>query len=190
MSHIIYTDFVVVGSGIAGLWFSYKVLNHGQVFVLTKKENTESNTNYAQGGIAAALGPDDSPEIHYQDTLKNGQGLARPEIVRMVCDMGPRLVNELYEVGINFSTYYNSKGVKRFDLGKEGGHSRARIVHAKDYTGREIENGLIRILKERCSFFEHFLVFDLLTNKDDCCIGVKAVDTKTGEIYHFYSKVT
>ncbi|MCS7259119.1 MAG: FAD-binding protein, partial [candidate division WOR-3 bacterium] len=140
--------------------------------------------------MAAALGPDDSPEIHYQDTLKNGQGLARPEIVRMVCDMGPRLVNELYEVGINFSTYYNSKGVKRFDLGKEGGHSRARIVHAKDYTGREIENGLIRILKERCSFFEHFLVFDLLTNKDDCCIGVKAVDTKTGEIYHFYSKVT
>ncbi|MEO0072722.1 MAG: L-aspartate oxidase [candidate division WOR-3 bacterium] len=188
MSNTIITDFIVVGSGIAGLWFSYRVLNSGQVCILTKKENTESNTNYAQGGIAAALGIDDTPEIHYQDTLKNGQGLARPEIVRMVCEMGPRLVNELYEVGINFSTYYNSKGIKRFDLGKEGGHSRARIVHAKDYTGREIETGLIRLLKERCVFYEHFLVFDLIIDKTNRCIGVEAVDTKTGKVYCFLGK--
>ncbi len=189
MNNLIKTDFLVVGSGIAGLWFAYKMSEYGHVIVLTKKEDTESNTNYAQGGIAAALGEDDFPEIHFRDTLKSGQGLAKPEIVRMVCDTAPQLVQELYETGIKFTTYYNSSGKKHFDLGKEGGHSRARIVHAQDYTGREIENGLIRVLKDRCQFYEHHLAYNLILNAKGQCYGVSAIDTKTGHFRNFIAKV-
>ncbi|MCX7785530.1 MAG: L-aspartate oxidase [candidate division WOR-3 bacterium] len=188
-NNLIKTDFLVIGSGIAGLWFAYKASDYGQVIVLTKKEDTESNTNYAQGGIAAAFGEDDSPETHFRDTLKSGQGLAKPEIVRMVCEEGPKLVQELYEVGIQFTTYYNSSGRKHFDLGKEGGHSRARIVHAQDYTGREIENGLLKVLKEKCQFYEHHLAYDLILNEQQHCIGTWAIDTKSGQFRTFIAKV-
>ncbi|MEO0084093.1 MAG: L-aspartate oxidase [candidate division WOR-3 bacterium] len=183
------TDFLIIGSGIAGLWFAYKVSPYGKVDIITKKEDTESNTNYAQGGIAAAFGEDDSPETHIKDTIKNGQGLAKPEIVRMVCNEGPKLVQELYETGIQFTTYYNSFGKKHFDLGKEGGHSRARIVHAQDYTGREIENGLLKAVKEKCRFFEHHLVYDLIFDKNGNCCGAIAIDTKTGEQRYFTAKI-
>jgi len=86
ISNNIKTDFLIVGSGIAGLWFAHKVSEFGKVCILTKKEDTESNTNYAQGGIAAAFGIDDDPEIHIQDTIRVSKGLAKPEIVRMVCE--------------------------------------------------------------------------------------------------------
>lgn len=181
------TDFLVVGSGIAGLWFAHKASENGRVCILTKKEDTESNTNYAQGGIAAAFGEDDSSETHYKDTLKSGRGLAKEEIVRMVCFEGPKLVQELYETGIKFTTYYNSAGIKHFDLGKEGGHTRARIVHAQDYTGREIEKGLLHVLKDKCRFFEHYLVFDLILNENNQCVGAEAIDTKTGDLYNFFA---
>jgi L-aspartate oxidase len=189
MTHIIYSDYLVVGSGIAGLWFAYRVHKKGKTIILTKKEATESNTTYAQGGIAAAVGNDDSTEFHYQDTLKNGHGLSRPEIVRLVCETGPKLVNELYQLGINFATCSNSSGQKQYDLGKEGGHSRARIVHAKDYTGKEIEYGLLRLVKNSCEIYEYFLVFDLVITNGKCQ-GVKAIDTRTGEAYYFLGKVT
>jgi len=181
------TDFLVVGSGIAGLWFAHKASENGRVCILTKKEDTESNTNYAQGGIAAAFGEDDSSETHYKDTLKSGRGLAKEEIVRMVCDEGPKLVQELYETGIKFTTYYNSAGIKHFDLGKEGGHTRARIVHAQDYTGREIEKGLLHALKDKCRFFEHYLVFNLILTENNQCVGAEAIDTKTGDLYNFFA---
>lgn len=184
------TDFLVVGSGIAGLWFAHKVSKFGHVCILTKKEDTESNTNYAQGGIAASLGTDDSPEIHIQDTIRAGQGLAKQEIVRMVCEQGPKLVQELYETGIKFTTYHNSSGILHFDLGKEGGHSRARIIHAKDFTGREIEQGLINTLKDKCTFLEHNLVFNLILSEQKQCIGIQAIDTKTGVQRTFFAKVT
>ncbi|MBS4015985.1 MAG: L-aspartate oxidase [Candidatus Latescibacteria bacterium] len=187
MPQKINTDFLVVGSGIAGLWFAHKVSSLGQVVILTKKEDTESNTNYAQGGIAASFGEDDSPETHYKDTLKSSKGLAKQEIVQMVCDEGPKLVQELYNTGIQFTTYYNSTGVKHFDLGKEGGHTRARIVHAQDFTGREIENGLLKALKNKCQFYEHYLVFNLILDQNKTCIGAKVIDTKTGNIYHFFA---
>ncbi|MEO0117259.1 MAG: FAD-binding protein, partial [candidate division WOR-3 bacterium] len=143
------TDFLVIGSGLAGLWFTYKVKDFGKVILVTKKDSAESNTNYAQGGIAAALGEDDSPEIHFQDTMKAGEGLAKEEIVRMVVETGPELVKELFSLGVDFSTYYNSYGKLRFDLGREGGHSRRRIVHARDYTGMAIEETLLSLLKEK-----------------------------------------
>jgi L-aspartate oxidase len=143
------TDALVIGSGIAGLWFAYKIADFYEVILITKKESSESNTNYAQGGIAAAIGEDDAPFIHYEDTIKAGEGLAKEEIVKIVCEEGPRLVYELYNLGVEFSTYYNSFGKLRFDLGKEGGHSRRRIVHAKDYTGYAIEKTLIKKVKEK-----------------------------------------
>lgn len=187
---IINTDFLVVGSGIAGLWFAYKASQLGEVTIITKKEDTESNTNYAQGGIAASFGEDDSTETHFKDTLKNGSGLAKPEIAQMVCDKGPKLVQELYETGIRFTTYYNSIGIKHFDLGKEGGHTRARIVHAQDFTGREIESGLLKALKDKCRFFEHYLVYELILDDNKHCIGVKALDTKTADLYYFFANTT
>jgi len=187
--HIVDTDFLVIGSGIAGLWFAYKVSDAGKACVLTKKEDTESNTNYAQGGIAASFGTDDSPQTHVKDTIRSGRGLAKPEIVEMVCYEGPVLVQELFETGIRFTTYYNSAGAKHFDLGKEGGHTRARIVHAQDYTGREIENGLLHAQKDKCRFFEHYIVYDLILNNKRECIGAKAIDTKTGDLYDFHSNI-
>jgi L-aspartate oxidase len=182
------TDFLVIGSGIAGLWFAHKVSEFGKVCILTKKEDTESNTNYAQGGIAAAFGIDDDPEIHIQDTIRVSKGLAKPEIVRMVCEQGPKLIQELYDTGIKFTTYYNSSGVLHYDLGKEGGHSRARIIHAKDFTGREIERGLINALKNQCQFYEHNLVFNLLLSENKNCIGVQAIDTRSGIQRNFFAK--
>lgn len=183
------TDFLVVGSGIAGLWFAYKVSETGKVCILTKKENTESNTNYAQGGIAASFGEDDSSEIHISDTIRAGQGLAKPEIVKTVCNEGPKLVKELHNTGIKFTTYQNASGTRHFDLGKEGGHSRARIIHAQDYTGQEIERGLVHTVKSRCAIYEHYLVSDLILSEDKECIGVQAFDTKTGKQQNFFAKI-
>jgi L-aspartate oxidase len=187
-NNTIETDFLVVGSGIAGLWFARKVSENGRVCLLTKKEDTESNTNYAQGGIAASFGADDSPEVHIQDTLRAGRGLAKENIVRMVCEQGPKLVQELYETGIKFTTYHNSSGTLHFDLGKEGGHSRARIIHAQDFTGREIERGLLNALKNKSTFFEHHLVFNLILSENRECIGIQAIDTKTATQRNFFAK--
>jgi len=188
-NHQIETDFLVIGSGIAGLWFAYKISETGKVCILSKKENTESNTNYAQGGIAASFGEDDSPIIHIQDTIRGGRGLAKQEIVQMVCAEGPKLVKELYDTGITFTTYQNASGIRHFDLGKEGGHSRARIIHAQDYTGREIERGLVNAVKNKCNIFEHYLVANLILSKDKECLGVQAIDTKTGKQQSFFAKI-
>jgi L-aspartate oxidase len=188
-NNYIETDFLVVGSGIAGLWFAYKASESGKVCILTKKENTESNTNYAQGGIAASFGEDDSPIIHIQDTIRGGRGLAKEDIVQMVCEQGPKLVQELYDTGIRFTTYRNASGITHFDLGKEGGHSRARIIHAQDFTGREIEHGLVNAVKSSCTIFEHYLVSKLILSKEEECLGVQAIDTKTGKETNFFAKI-
>ncbi len=185
------TDFLVIGSGLGGLWFTNKVKDAGKVILVTKKESAESNTNYAQGGIAAALGEDDSPEIHLQDTLKAGEGLAKEEIVRMVVETGPKLVKELYSLGVPFSTYYNAQGRMRFDLGREGGHSRRRIVHAKDYTGVSIEETLLSILKEKKRVEirpQHFAI-DLIV-KDDECLGAYVYNRENDEPLRIFARVT
>ncbi|MEO0050580.1 MAG: FAD-dependent oxidoreductase, partial [candidate division WOR-3 bacterium] len=92
-------DYLVIGSGIAGLWFAYKAGQKGNVLIVTKKDSAESNTNYAQGGIAAAVADDDNPRLHYEDTIRVGAGLAHPEIVKLVTDAGPRLIKELWALG-------------------------------------------------------------------------------------------
>jgi L-aspartate oxidase len=180
---VVEADFAVVGSGIAGLWFSRRVAESGTVALITKKAGFESNTNYAQGGIAAAVSDDDSPEFHLADTLAAGGGIARPEVVRMVTETGPRLVRELHELGIAFSTHALADGVTEFDLGMEGGHRRRRIVHAQDLTGREIERGLLDAVRSsgRVTIYDDCFAREILVDERGRCRGVVAFETASGE---------
>jgi L-aspartate oxidase len=184
------TDFLVIGSGIAGLWFAFRVTDFGTVTIVTKKEDTESNTNYAQGGIAAVMSENDKTEIHINDTIKASAGLAHKEIVKKVVEEGPKLVREMYEVGIDFTTYHDSYGKLHFDLGKEGGHTRRRIVHCQDRTGIEIEKGLINVArsKNKLKILENHFACDLLV-KDGECSGAMVVDAD-GKILKILAKAT
>src|SRR6185369_8738398 len=133
------TDFLVIGSGIAGLSFALKAANKGKVILITKSNQDESNTKYAQGGIAAVWHDGDSIEKHVQDTLIAGAGLCDEKVVRMVVTEGTERVKELIALGTQFDK--NPKG--EYDLAKEGGHSEHRILHHKDITGYEIERALL-----------------------------------------------
>ena len=127
------TDFLVIGSGIGGLSFALKASELGDVVIVTKKEDSESNTNYAQGGIASVLAKDDSFDLHVEDTQNAGAGLCDPEVVRKVVEAGPGCIKELIQIGVNFTTKRGKED--EFDLGLEGGHSKNRVVHAADLTG-------------------------------------------------------
>ena len=134
----IHTDVLVVGSGIAGLSFSLKACRYADVVVVTKKERIESNTNYAQGGVAAVFDPGDSHEIHIADTLVAGAGLCHRRAVEELVREGPERVRELMDWGVRFS-----REAGRVSLGREAGHSERRILHASDLTGQEIERALL-----------------------------------------------
>src|SRR5687768_9542240 len=138
-------DYLVLGSGIAGLSFALKVAPRGKVAIVTKKDRAESNTNYAQGGIAAVTSQEDSFELHVRDTLAAGAGLCQEAVVRTIVEEGPERIAELIALGMRFSEgeVAGPNGQRQLDLGKEGGHSRRRILHAKDVTGREIERALL-----------------------------------------------
>src|ERR1043165_100428 len=121
-------DFLVLGSGIAGLSFALKVAPFGKVAIVTKKNRAESNTNYAQGGIAAVVSKDDSFELHVRDTLEAGAGLCHEEVVRTIVQEGPERIAELIELGMHFSERDDPQhpGTRELDLGKEGGHKIGR----------------------------------------------------------------
>ena len=133
---------LVIGSGIAGLQFALQAAETGTVRVVTKKESRESNTNYAQGGIAAAVSPLDDFETHVRDTLLAGDGLCDEAVVRRMVEAGPDLIDRLLSYGIEFSRDGQDKDAA-FALGREGGHSRRRVLHCRDLTGREIESRLL-----------------------------------------------
>src|SRR5207249_11678740 len=135
------TQVLVIGSGVAGLTYALKVAGFADVTLITKKEHTESSTNYAQGGIAAVMAADDTPELHIEDTLTAGAGLCHRDAVEQVVREGPARVRELIDWGARFST--EPEHPDRLALGREGGHSRRRIIHAKDLTGREVERTLV-----------------------------------------------
>jgi len=141
---------LVVGSGIAGLQFALHAAEFGTVRVVTKKESRESNTNYAQGGIAAAVSPLDDFETHVRDTLLAGDGLCNEEVVRGMVEAGPELIDRLLSYGIQFSREGGDKDAG-FALGREGGHSRRRVLHCRDLTGHEIESRLL----EACARHPH-----------------------------------
>jgi L-aspartate oxidase len=189
-------DFLVIGSGIAGLTFALKVAKAGSVAVITKKQRAESNTNYAQGGIAAVMAADDSPDIHVRDTLEAGAGLCREDVVRTIVTEGPALVRELMEWGVNFSRSESGSG--EFDLGREGGHTRRRVMHAGDITGREIERALLAEVGQNrnIQIFEDSIAIDLITSQkvqlagENRCLGCYALNEKTLTVDVFAAPVT
>lgn len=190
-------DFLVIGSGIAGLSFALKVANVGTVAVITKKEKAESNTNYAQGGIAAVVSQNDSFDLHIQDTLNAGVGLCHRDAVEVLVKEGPQRLQELIALGVQF-TY--KKG--QIDLGREGGHSRNRIVHARDRSGWEIERALlyhiathpnITVYEDHLAIdliTEHHLGVDVATIKPIHCWGAYALDIRENRVKTFLSKIT
>jgi L-aspartate oxidase len=196
------SDFLVIGSGIAGLSFALKVAEYGQVAIVTKKEAMETSTNYAQGGIASVFGQSDTFDLHVQDTLEAGDGLCKKDIVEMVVEDGPERIRELMDWGVAFTQ--EGAGNLEFDLGLEGGHSRKRIVHAGDLTGRAIEQVLVDSVKNhpRISLSENHLAIDLITYStrvkrgtvtaahEDLCCGAYVLDTETNEVHTFRAKIT
>ena len=195
-------DTLVVGSGIAGLTFALKVASSRQVAVVTKKESVETSTNYAQGGIASVLDPEDSFDLHIQDTLSAGDGLCHPDIVTMVVKSGPERIRELAEMGVRFQR--RQEGSLPFDLAREGGHSRSRIVHSQDMTGREIERVLLSMAEEHpnISIFENYIAIDLIvecqllkrglltTRRRERCWGAYVLDIEGNRILTFLAKDT
>ncbi len=191
-------DFIILGSGIAGLSYALKVAQKGRVAIITKKNSAESNTNYAQGGIAAVVGKDDSFEMHVKDTLEAGAGLCREDIVRRIVEEGPARVNELIELGMNFSTEEDTTShEKTLDLGREGGHSKRRILHAKDVTGREIERALLKAIaaEPNIQILENHFAVDLITSRKlglagaDRCLGVYVLDKARQIVLTFAANV-
>lgn len=164
-------DLVIVGSGIAGLSFALKVAEAGyRVAIFTKKDKAESNTNYAQGGIAAVTSAGDDLEKHVEDTLEAGDGLCDPEVVRDILRDGPSRIQDLVDLGVSFSSLDDG----RISLGKEGGHSKRRVLHVKDVTGKAIEEALLaNIAKQDVTLFEHCFAIDLITAKKARKLGVK-----------------
>ena len=190
-------DYLVLGSGIAGLSFALKVAPRGRVAIVTKKDRAESNTNYAQGGIAAVTSKEDSFELHICDTLTAGAGLCNEKVVRTIIEEGPARIAELIELGMKFSER-DEPGGKQLDLGKEGGHSMRRILHAKDVTGREIERALLNAISRQpnIQIFENHIAIDLITSQklgyvgENHCLGAYVFDKKSGAVETFSANAT
>ncbi|HEX6133929.1 MAG TPA: L-aspartate oxidase [Longimicrobiales bacterium] len=180
-------DVLVIGSGIAGLSFALKAAQHASVCVVTKKERAVSSTNYAQGGIAAVMASDDSLDLHVRDTLVAGAGLCHLRAVESLVREGPARVRDLIEWGVQFT-----RTAGALSLGREGGHSRRRILHAADLTGREIERALVTAVAEhpRIRLFEDLHAVDLLRIHDEKvdaprCTGALLLEHRTGELIDF-----
>lgn len=182
-------DFVVIGSGIAGLMSALRLCRFGRVGVISKKVASEGSTNYAQGGIACVTRADDSIEAHLADTLDAGAGLCNEAVAREILSGGPEAIKALLDYGLQFSERTDEDG-GGFDLGREGGHTMRRVLHAGDFTGREIEAVLLRQVAAQPAIvmMEHCMAIDLITTSwlgldaDNRCIGAYMLMQKTGRI--------
>ena len=198
-------DFLVIGSGIAGLTFALKVANFGSVAVITKKKVMDSNTSLAQGGIASVFDELDSFDLHIKDTLASGDGLCNPHVVETVVKNGPDRINELIQLGVKFNIKKNTRDTSdQLDLGREGGHSQNRIVHAQDMTGQEIERVLVSHLHhhDNITLFENHIAIDLITLStsmkrgfittahEDYCCGAYVLDKSSGRVLSFSANTT
>ncbi len=196
------TDFLVIGSGIAGLSYALKVAQLGKVTIITKKQIQKTNTALAQGGVAAVFGKIDSFDLHIKDTLDAGDGLCDREVAKMIVKDGPERIKELVKQGANFNK--DGNGEYDFSLGQEGGHSAKRIVYAHDLTGKEIEDTLVKNVEQNknITILEDHIAVNLITfsssirsgllvtqNENICC-GAYVLNNKSGEIETFYAGIT
>ncbi len=201
------TDFLVIGSGVAGLTFALKVADFGRVALVTKKGVTDSNTAVAQGGIASVFGSLDSFDLHIKDTLASGDGLCHGDVVEMVVRNGPDRIRELMEMGVHFDTKSGSTSeeeIPGLDLGREGGHSQKRIVHAFDMTGREVERVLVEHAQNHpnITIYENHMAIDLIicstrmrrglitTTHEAFCCGAYILDTEKNQVITFSAGIT
>jgi L-aspartate oxidase len=193
------TDFLVIGSGIAGLSFALKASRYGKVTIVTKAAIGESNTRYAQGGIAAVFSEPDNFEKHVRDTLVAGDGFCNEDVVRMVVSEAPERIRELIELGVSF----DRKEDGSFDLAREGGHTEHRILHHKDKTGEAIQKTLVEQVRRdpNIEVFENHFAIEILTqhhlgevlkknNPDIKCFGAYVADLVNQKVLTFLSKVT
>ena len=193
------TDFLVIGSGAAGLSFALKAAEHGHVTIVTKGEMVECNTNYAQGGICSVTYEPDTFEKHIHDTMVCGAGICDPEAVELVVRRAPELIADL----IAWGTRFDKTPDGRFELNREGGHSEHRILHHKDLTGAEIERALIQSVKSHpnITVLEHHFAIDLLTQhhlgefvtrhtRGLACFGAYVLDMDSGRIETMLSRFT
>ncbi|MDQ1332707.1 MAG: L-aspartate oxidase [Bacteroidota bacterium] len=193
------TDFLVMGSGIAGLTFALKASKFGKVSIVTKADLEDTNTKYAQGGIAAVFREPDNFEKHVQDTLIAGAGCCNEEVVRMVVREAPERIKDLIDLGVTF----DRKEDGTYDLAREGGHSEYRILHHKDKTGEALENALMKQVRKNpdIEIFEHHFAIEILTQHhlgievkrgfpDLKCFGAYVADLKNQKVITFLSKAT
>ncbi len=194
-----HVDFLVIGSGIAGLSFALKAAAHGKVMIITKANEDESNTKYAQGGVAVVVDKSDSFEKHIADTLVAGDGLCDVEVVENVVREGPMRIQEI----IDYGTHFDKRKDGVYDLAKEGGHSEHRVLHYKDITGFEIERALLEKVHENpnIELYTHYFAVDLITQHhlgefvdksttDITCYGVYVLNTMDNRVEKIISKVT
>jgi L-aspartate oxidase len=190
------SDFLVIGSGIAGLSYALKVADRGTVSIITKREISETATNLAQGGIASVISPEDSFQAHIQDTMVAGAFLSHEDIVRMVVESGPQAIQDLIDWGVQFT----KKADDTYDLTREGGHSQRRILHAQDITGREIERALVEAIHSHPNIrvYENHIAVDLITEgkmahtprRPDRCLGAYVLDIQGREVLTFGARIT
>jgi L-aspartate oxidase len=189
---IVKSDYLVIGTGVAGLSFALKAGRTGTVNVLAKRGTGDTNTNLAQGGIAAVMGQDDLLEYHVKDTLESGCGLSRLEAVKAVVEAGPRMIRELQELGVPFTSQVDHPDQP--ELGREGGHSHRRIIHAKDMTGQAVQKTLEGLARAAPSvaIHERHQALDLIMAPGGGrprAAGAWVLDTASGRLKAFLAKV-
>jgi L-aspartate oxidase len=186
------TDYLVIGSGIAGLHFANQASAHGRVVVITKKAPADTNTNWAQGGVAAVLASDDSFERHIEDTLVTGDGLCNRAVVEMCVESGPEQVQRLLDYGVRLARAADGE----LDLTREGGHTRRRVVHYEDITGREIQRALLETTAKNpnITVLDDHIAVDLLSmakyGGEPACFGAYVLDRKTGKVQTIVARTT
>jgi L-aspartate oxidase len=188
----IQTDYLVVGSGVAGLTFALRAAAHGEVTIVTKRHNDDAATAWAQGGVAAVSSPNDSFEDHRGDTLEAGAGLCHEDAVQVCVEGGPQAIDWLMELGVDFTRDASGE----LDLGREGGHHKRRVVHSLDATGRAIQEGLLRAVAERenIRMLEWHMGVELIMQSrlggPERCVGAYILDEKRGVVETVVARAT
>ncbi len=189
-------DVLVIGSGIAGLHYALRVADHARVGLVTKMNAANSATQWAQGGIAAVIDPLDSFEDHVQDTLRAGAGLCDEEVVRFVVERGPEAIDSLLQYGVDFDR--SGEAELYYDLGREGGHTKRRVLHHRDATGREIERALLQRATRHpnLELLDYHIAVDLITahkagrTEPNRALGAYVLDSRSGEVLRIGARIT